>query len=59
VKITPEQKIRYLARRREDLLSLKLFIESSDYSSIETIGHKLKGNGATFGFVEISIWVNN
>ena len=44
----------YLRRRDEDIQSLESFIKSDDFKSIKALGHKLKGNGASFGFDRIS-----
>ena len=52
--ITSEQKEKYLQRRKEDILNLEISLNNKDFESIANIGHKLKGNGSTFGFVLIS-----
>lgn len=56
-KIPPELKDAipaYMSRRDQDILSLKTFAASSDFDSISKLAHKLKGNGASFGFDRIS-----
>lgn len=40
----------YLKRRHLELIDLKLFLKNEDFESIAKIGHKLKGNGSSFGF---------
>ncbi len=44
----------YLHRRDEDVLSLRAFLSGKDFKSIKMLGHKLKGNGSSFGFDRIS-----
>ncbi len=44
----------YISRRDQDILSLKEFLNHADFSEISMVGHKLKGNGASFGFDRIS-----
>ena len=44
----------YLERRELDILALKIFALNEDFSSIAKLGHKLKGNGSSFGFDRIS-----
>ena len=43
-----------LARRREDVALLRASGAAFDFTTIGRIGHKLCGNGALFGFVQIS-----
>ena len=40
----------YLDRRDQDILQLKLAVEQNDFQTIARIAHKLKGNGASYGF---------
>lgn len=40
----------YLGRRDEDIAQLKLAASRNDYETIGKIAHKLKGNGASYGF---------
>ena len=44
----------YLSRRDQDIQALKTFALNDDYNSISKLGHKLKGNGSSFGFDHIS-----
>lgn len=44
----------YLKRREQDVARLRDFIECEDYDSVRQLGHKLSGNGITFGFEPIS-----
>lgn len=44
----------YIGRRDQDVDSLKTFAANQDFDSIGKLGHKLKGNGASFGFDHIS-----
>lgn len=45
---------RYLLRRREDLAVLSHAVENENWEEILFIAHKIKGNGATFGFEKLS-----
>jgi HPt (histidine-containing phosphotransfer) domain-containing protein len=45
--------IKYLVRRHEELGMAKQALSAGDLSPIQSMGHKLKGNGATFGFPEL------
>ena len=44
----------YLTRRDQDIQALKTYALNDDYTSISKLGHKLKGNGSSFGFDYIS-----
>lgn len=44
----------YISRRDQDILFLKESLTHADFSAISMLGHKLKGNGASFGFDRIS-----
>ena len=45
---------KYIQRRVEDLSECQHFLKAREFKEIEKIGHQLKGNGATFGFPEVS-----
>ncbi len=44
----------YLERRKEDILQLNELMAKGDFAGIMRIAHKLKGNGASFGFDHIT-----
>ena len=44
----------YLQRREQDIQDLKVAIEAKDFIKIEKVAHKLKGNGASFGFDKLT-----
>jgi len=44
----------FLERRDKDLAQLRDLIAQEDYQLLGTIGHKLKGNGASYGFPAIT-----
>ncbi len=48
--IVPE----FLENRRKDCDRLEQFVESADYASIRTLGHRMKGAGGSYGFDLIS-----
>lgn len=51
--ITPERIRKYLERRQEDLHILDAAIPAGDFSAIQAVAHKIKGNAALFGFVDL------
>ena len=44
----------YLANRRKEVETLDLAIKSHDFDTIQTVGHKLKGNAGSYGFDELT-----
>lgn len=44
----------YLENRRKDIELIKKALEAEDWQEIKTIGHRMKGSGASYGFVDIS-----
>lgn len=40
----------YMTRRAQDFLVLKIALAENDFEAIGKIAHKLKGNGASYGF---------
>lgn len=52
--ITDEALKKYVERRRKDLEQCLQSLASSDFPVLENVGHKMKGNGITFGFPELS-----
>jgi HPt (histidine-containing phosphotransfer) domain-containing protein len=54
MELSIEQKIKYLSRRIDEIGILYESLKLNDKEYISHIAHKLKGNGATFGFPEIS-----
>lgn len=44
----------YLERRKEDTAQLNDLMAKNDFEGIMRIAHKLKGNGASFGFDHIT-----
>lgn len=52
--ILDEHKLKYLNRRKIELDELKSALQNNDFETIINIGHRLKGNGETFGFPLIS-----
>lgn len=45
---------RYLTRRRQELRECKESLDSGNLIFLEKVGHRLKGNGVTFGHPELS-----
>lgn len=54
MEILKEQKIVYLTRRQTELEQLKQSILENSFEFAQTVGHRLKGHGETFGFPHIS-----
>ncbi|HVN27355.1 MAG TPA: Hpt domain-containing protein [Candidatus Binataceae bacterium] len=44
----------FLTRKRADLQNLQAALAGGDLASIATIGHKIKGEGGSFGFDAMS-----
>lgn len=49
-----DQKLIYLTRRRAEITQLKESLAKEDFELSQTVGHRLKGHGETFGFPKIS-----
>lgn len=54
MEIPVDQKIKYLNRRLDEVAELNECLLSGNYEPALMIGHRLKGNGETFGFPLIS-----
>jgi HPt (histidine-containing phosphotransfer) domain-containing protein len=54
MEILNEHKLKYLNRRMVEIKELKESLMNDDYEIAITIGHRLKGNGETFGYPRIS-----
>lgn len=44
----------FLDRKRADLLTMQRALESSDFTAVAALGHKIKGEGGSFGFDTIT-----
>ena len=44
----------FLRRRAEDVKRIRDAVVASDFNAIATIGHNLRGNGASYGFPQLS-----
>jgi CheY-like chemotaxis protein len=44
----------FLENRREDVVAIRSLLEQGAYGGIESIGHKMKGTGRSYGFEAIS-----
>jgi HPt (histidine-containing phosphotransfer) domain-containing protein len=53
MEISKEAKQRYIARRSENHQILSDALSKQSSSEFKMIGHQLKGNARTFGFVEL------
>lgn len=52
--VSDPSRARYLEKRRADLQACQQALATGDFSPIELLAHRMKGNGATFGFPELS-----
>lgn len=44
----------YLANRRADVRSLRIALAAEDFATVATLGHRMKGSGASFGLPRVS-----
>jgi len=44
----------YLKNREGDISNCKMDLAKKDFKHISEIGHKIRGNAATYGFIELS-----
>ena len=44
----------YLRNRQKDLVLVPQALEKKDFDTIRTLGHRMKGSGAGYGFVNIT-----
>ncbi len=51
---TDDLKLQYVNRRREELGVYMQALKTQDFESIAHIGHRMRGNGISFGFPELS-----
>ena len=54
MQILAEQKLKYLSRRKTEIQQLRDSVSAGDFELAGEIGHRLKGNGGTFGYPQIS-----
>ncbi len=45
----------YLENRKEDVQRIRYALEKQNFSTIEDLGHKMKGSGKCYGFAKISM----
>jgi histidine phosphotransfer protein HptB len=44
----------YIKNRIEEYVTLRTLVEGSEFAGIEDIGHRMKGNGKSYGFAELT-----
>lgn len=54
VNISTDARKKYLERRMKDVDDLRESLKNNDFDFAIGVGHKIKGNGETFGHPEIS-----
>ena len=52
--IPEEVKIKYIERRKKDLLDCRQALSDLNFECFAHVGHQLKGNAITFGFGELA-----
>ncbi len=45
----------FLESRQKDIEKVKAYLAANDFESIRLLGHTLKGNGAGYGFEDLSV----
>ncbi len=54
IDIPLDARIKYVERRKQDLVDCHAAILKLDFKILERVGHQIKGNATTFGFDELS-----
>jgi histidine phosphotransfer protein HptB len=44
----------FLENRRKDLQTLRIAVAAQDFATLQTLGHRMKGDGGGYGFDAIS-----
>lgn len=51
----PEELVQqYVLRRKSEIGKIKESLLNSDFETVNVIGHRMKGNGVSFGFPELT-----
>ncbi len=45
----------YLKNRHEDITAIREFLKHGNFNGIQTIGHRMKGSGQSYGFDQITL----
>jgi HPt (histidine-containing phosphotransfer) domain-containing protein len=53
LQIPEEIRQNYLVRRQNDLETLRSSLANQDLTEFKRIGHQLKGNAASFGYIDL------
>ena len=48
-----EARLKYIERRKKDVESLRAALSSRTFDEFKRIGHQLKGNAASFGYMDL------
>lgn len=51
--IPEEARVKYIERRKKDIESLRSALAMNTYEEFKRIGHQLKGNAASFGYMDL------
>lgn len=52
--ITEALQRKYIDRRKAELIDMEVCLVRQDFSNLKSFGHKLKGNGSSFGYDELT-----
>jgi HPt (histidine-containing phosphotransfer) domain-containing protein len=52
--VPPELRAQYIRGREDDVRVCRIAREAGEFSRIREIAHRIKGNGTTFGYPELS-----
>lgn len=53
--VNKEMQDTYLARRVKELSECEQSLTNKDFDTLQNFGHKMKGNGLSFGFPELGV----
>ncbi len=51
--IPEEARLKYIERRKKDIESLRAALSQRTFDEFKRVGHQLKGNAASFGYMEL------
>lgn len=51
--IPEEARLKYIERRKKDIESLRSALSQRTFDEFKRIGHQLKGNAASFGYMDL------
>ena len=52
-------KARYISRRRGDVAKIQDAVSKSDFATLVAVAHQIKGNAATFSFLDLESYATS